>query len=105
MGIYYGVRKVIENGKRVQSYLPLKEQPHIVEGNVLVGILDNGLWAIAVDLTDKREYQEFYNSYARGMWLSMYLYEVPEEKIKDCPDEGRVPIEELKQLLKAKSSK
>jgi len=32
-------------------------------------------------------------------------YKVPKDKINDCPDEGRVSVADLEQLLKANSSK
>ena len=103
MGTYYGVRKVVEIGQRID--FPLEGDPLGIGDDVLVGIMNNGVWAIAPDLTRKSEYQDYYDSYSRGMWLNMYLYKVPKDKIKDCPDEGRVPVADLEQLLKANSSK
>src|SRR3989338_8690539 len=103
MTTYYGVRKVVENGQRI--YFPLEGYPSVIGDSVLVGIMNSGVWAIAPNLTLESEYQQFYDSYSQGMWLNMYLYKVPKDKIKDCPDEGRVPVADLEQLLKANSSK
>jgi len=102
MGTYYGVRKVIEHGQRI-GFAP-ERQPSVTEGWVLVGIMNNGVWAIAPDLTRESEYQAFHQSYAQGTWSRMDLYEVPKEKIKDCPDEGRVSVRELEQLFEVKNS-
>ena len=102
MGTYYGVRKVVENGQRI-GFAP-ERQPSGIGDNVLVGIMNNGVWAVAPDLTRESEYRHFYESYSQGMWLNMDLYKVPKDKIKDCPDEGRVSVTDLEQLLKANSS-
>ncbi|MDP3640299.1 MAG: hypothetical protein Q8R53_03805 [Nanoarchaeota archaeon] len=101
MGTYYGVRKIVENGEKI-GFAPEK-QPRIGEDNILVGILSNGVWAIAPDLTRESEYQQFYALYLQGMWLKMEIYKIPKDKIKDCPNEGRVSVRELEQILKANS--
>lgn len=100
MGTYYGVKKVVENGQRI-GFAPPK-QPSGIGQDVLVGIMNDGLYAIASDLTKEGEYQNFYNDYAQGIWLNIYLYTVPREKIKDCPDEGKVLIRELEQIMRAR---
>lgn len=100
MGTYYGVRKVVENGQKI-GFAP-QRQPSGIGEDVLVGIMNNGVWAIAPDLTRESEYQHFYDSYAQGNWLNMDLYKVSKDKIKDCPDEGRVSVKELEQVLSSK---
>ena len=94
---YYGVRKVIENGEKMSS--AQKKQPSITKDHVLIGIMHNGVWAVAPNLTKESEYRHFYDSYAQGNWLNMDLYKVPKDKIKDCPNEGSVSVGELEQLL------
>lgn len=86
MGTYLGVTKVEEIGT---SMVPTKDQP-VAFGTMLVMVLDNGLWKIAADVTNRREYDEFYASYAQGNWLQIRLYSLTVEQAKECPDEGRV---------------
>ena len=95
---YYGVRKVIENGQK--RGIAQEEPPSITEDHVLVGIMSNGVWAVAVNLTKKSRYRQFYNSCAQGRWVNMDLYEVSKDKIEDCPNEGKVLINELEEILK-----
>lgn len=99
---YYEVKAIIEKGEKVHQLLPLKIQPQISYNNVLVGILDNGVWAIATDLTDKREYDSFYDSYAKGNWLMMHLFNVSENEIDNCSGGGRISSECLEELLAKK---
>jgi len=100
---YYGVRKVVENGRAI-GFAP-EDQPFnaatITGEAVLVGVMSNGLWAIAADLTPEHDYQNFYDLYSRGIWTRIDLYEVPKNKIGDCPDEGEVSVVELERLLEA----
>ena len=88
MGTYLGVNTVMENGELVTIY---NDQPQVTSGKFLVAIVCNGLWSIASEVTDKREYDEFYNSYCQGNWLSFKVYAVNESDRDKCPDEGRVP--------------
>jgi len=92
MGTYLGVNAVI---KHAGNYGPInhpnEKQPDIPDGRFLVAVVCNGVWSIAPEVTDKREYDEFYNSYCQGNWLSFKVYAVKEEDRDKCPDEGRVP--------------
>ena len=90
MGTYYGVKAVEEIGTPVVA-VPMNEQPPIPTGNILVAVMCNGIWSIAPDVTDKKEYEAFVKDYNQGNWLKMRSYLVPDEQIKNCPDEGRVP--------------
>lgn len=87
MGTYFGVTCVESKGTLI---IGTERQPFILAGHRLIAILDNGLWRIAPDVTEKREYDEFYHDYGTGNWLSMKLYLIPEGILKSCPDEGRV---------------
>jgi len=102
MGTYYEVKQVVKNGQRIGS--APERQPSGIGDSVLVGIMNNGVWAVAPDLTEESEYRHFYKSYSQGAWLKMDLYKVPKGKIKDCPDRGRMTVTDLEQLLKANSS-
>lgn len=90
---YLGVKKVKEKGKNIG--FAQERQPLVKSDEVLVGILNNGVWAVAPNLTDRRDYNHFYQSYAQGMWLRMELFKIPEDKIDMFPDEGRVPVTNL----------
>lgn len=86
MGTYYGVNAVEKLGTPM---IPAPGQP-LAFGTILVMVLDNGLYKVAVDVTDARDYKDFYESYAMGNWLRIRLYSLTREQIKECPDEGRV---------------
>jgi hypothetical protein len=86
MGTYLGVKAVEKIGI---SMIPTKDQP-MAFGTRLVMVLDKGLWKIAADVTNKREYDDFYASYALGHWLRIRLYSITAEQANECPDEGRV---------------
>jgi hypothetical protein len=86
MGTYLGVNAVEKIGTPV---IPTKDQP-MTFGNMLIMVLDNGLWKVAADVTNKREYDDFYASYALGNWLQIRLFSLTVEQAKACPDEGRV---------------
>ena len=88
MGTYLGVNAVIEKGEQVTMY---NDKPQKPKGTFLVAIVCNGIWSIAPEVTDQREYDEFYNSYCQGNWLSFKVYAVNESDRDNCPDEGRVP--------------
>jgi len=76
MGRYYDVEK-IENGnfKKVKITNG-KEQPKF--NNRLVAVCDKLVRKIAVDLTDKSEWDHFYKQYFDGLIVNMYLYDIPE---------------------------
>lgn len=94
MGTYLGVNAV---KKYAGNYGPIKhpneKQPDVPPGCFLVVIVCNGVWSIAPEVTDKSEYDEFYNSFRAGNWLSFEIYAVNESDRDKCPDEGRVPCD------------
>jgi hypothetical protein len=87
MGVYLGVKAVSTKGKFIQGSV---DQPYIPTGHRLIMVLNNGLYKIAPDVTDPKEYKYFYEQYSKGYWISFELFLLPEELIKECPDEGRV---------------
>ncbi len=87
MGTYLGVRAVERLGKPVYSH---SSRPEIPSGQRLIAVMDNGLYKIAPDVTRPSEYKEFYDCYAQGQWIEMHLYLLEEDKVAQCPDEGRV---------------
>jgi len=68
MGTYYDVSDVKTNGRRVYS------RPSHVTGK-LIAICDNGMFELAVDVSDQDEYDHFYEQYSQGLFLSMSLYD------------------------------
>ncbi|MFT4244350.1 MAG: hypothetical protein ACMXYB_02745 [Candidatus Woesearchaeota archaeon] len=102
MVIYFGVKKIIEYADRIN--ITPQEQPPQIGDDVLVAIMSNGIWAIAPNLTCRTHYDSYYSSYIQNEWESMLLYRVPKDMIKHCPDEGRVGVRELEQILKNNSS-
>lgn len=88
MGTYHGVNAVKANGNKLQ--IPRGTKPDCPDGCYLVAIVNNGVWAIAPDVTDPQEFKQFYDSYSQGNWLSFDVYSVKNEI--QCPDEGRVMV-------------
>ena len=68
MGAYYDVDDVKTNGRRVYGQSPR------VTGK-LVAICDNGMFQLAVDVSDPEEYDHFDEQYLQGMFLAMDLYD------------------------------
>jgi hypothetical protein len=98
---YYSVTEVLARGERI-GYAG--QRMHYV-GNLdaLVGIVKGSQYALAVDLTDAKEYRAFYAACARGGWLDIELYRLPKDEIPNCPDAGWVKVRELEKLMEAKS--
>ena len=94
---YYGVREVLARGERIGH---ATERMHYV-GNrdALVGIVRGSQYALAVDLTDEKEYRAFYAACARGGWVDIELYRLPKDQIPNCPDAGWVKVQELAKLV------
>jgi hypothetical protein len=94
---YYDVREVLARGERI-GYAG--ERMHYV-GNLdaLVGIVKGSQYALAVDLTDEKEYRAFYAACARGGWLDIELYRLPKDEIPNCPDAGWVKVAEAEALM------
>lgn len=90
MGTYYGVTAVEKLGKPYQK--PSGSNPTSALGadEILVAILYNGLWRIAADVSDPKEFDRFDQSYGNGHWLRMDLVTILKSQANDCPDEGRV---------------
>ena len=99
MGQYYDPREVVQRGIRITSY-GRDKRPSVREGEVLVGILNNGLWTAAPDVTSESEYQHFYSSYSQGCWLKMDVYALPKTEIPNCQGKGRVNSPDLEKILK-----
>lgn len=86
MGIYYGVDKVKELGTRVKK---TQVHPEIPKDHVLVVVPTTGLWEIAGDVTRPSEFEAFMSAYNNGTYLDFELYQVSQENIQQCPDQGR----------------
>ena len=92
MGTYLGVNSVVKYAGAFGPIIHVNEkQPEVPKGRFLVAVVCNGVWSIAPEVTDEIEYNELYNSYCAGNWLSFKLYAIKEEDRDKCPDEGRVP--------------
>ena len=95
---YYAVKKVLELAQRIG---PATEKMFYVKNDeVLVGIVQGSKYAIAADLTDKREYLAFYQACQKGHWVDIELYRMSREQAENCPDEGRLTLADLKALDK-----
>lgn len=71
MGTYYNPEKVEKHGVRVEKTplgLPTVKYR-------LVMVLDRTTRKLAVDVTNRGEYQEFYGQYSMGLWLRYDLYD------------------------------
>lgn len=88
-----GVNAVREKG---QLYVPKHsfdmDQPSIPFGMRLVGIVSNGAWETALDLTNRRDYSRVSDEVMHGKWRDCELHLLEEELVSECPDEGRVRI-------------
>lgn len=84
MGTYLGVKAVKEKGEHISKSYRVKP------GYRTVAILNNGLYEIAGDVTKESEYKAMYAAYVNGTYIKFNLYLLPEEEVKNCPDEGRV---------------
>lgn len=87
MGIYLGVNAVKKRGKLSTSKIYQQKSGHRT-----IIILDNGMYEIAGDVTRKSEYDAAYNACANRTYIRFSLYLLPENEVKNCPDEGRVYI-------------
>ncbi len=95
---YYDAMEVVRRGKMI-NYSPRDKKPSVREGEVLVGIMDNSIWAVAPDVTLESEFEHFYEAYAQGSWVRMTVYALPESELPNCQDKGRVPTKDLDRLL------
>ncbi|MCU0607622.1 MAG: hypothetical protein MUF78_09445 [Candidatus Edwardsbacteria bacterium] len=96
-GRYFSVREVLARGRRI-GYAGTM-MTYVSNLDALVGVVRGSAFAIAVDLTDEREYRAFYDACARGAWLEIELYRVPRAELRHCGDEGRVPAAEVDRLI------
>ncbi|MBI2129635.1 hypothetical protein HYU07_05325 [Candidatus Woesearchaeota archaeon] len=94
MGQYYSPVEVVKKGQRI-GYLR-EMQPSIGMKDVLVGIANNGVNAIAADLTSKKEYETFFRNEAN--WLNTILYRLPANEIQNCHGAG-VKLDQLETIL------
>ena len=72
MGHYYSEEQYNLATPVVLQYinLSLPNHPAVRDGERLIGRVDNWLWLAYPDLTQKSEFDHFYNTYAQGRWLS-----------------------------------
>jgi hypothetical protein len=105
MGRYYGVRAIMRRGRRIENIERLDllrcrpeppYQPYIKEDEALIGIVSNALYLTAPDLTSAYEYEAFRKAYAQGHFVAIILYKIRKSDLVNCPDEGRVDIDEFK---------
>ncbi|MEX3945614.1 hypothetical protein AB4Y44_40035 [Paraburkholderia sp. BR10937] len=91
VGAYYDVYAIEKMGSERKLFsqcsafrAPLTDQAYVV-------VVDNGVFRIAAGISDEGEYTQFYEAYLQGIWLSLRLYQIPREKLGDCPDQGWRP--------------
>ncbi len=97
MSQYYDAIRVVQKGTKLISKVGKK--PLQKENEVLVGIMNNGLFVVAPDVTSNYEFEYFYDAYYNGNWLEMSVYALPKEEIKNCEDLGRVSTKDLTKIL------
>ncbi len=96
MSEYIGARALRKHGVRIEG--SMDSFPVIPEGKRIVGIFQYRLngkgadWEIAADLTEERVREEWVDSL--GFYSRYELYELDEALLSQCPDEGRVLIED-----------
>lgn len=88
MATYIGVNAVRKKGVKIERSFDPHPQA-VSEGKRLVGILGNGAWEIASDLTNPSDYLELRESYEEGFFSDCEFYELEEEELPNCPNEGR----------------
>lgn len=104
MAIYYDAIQIIQRGTEIISY-ECGKKPSVREGEILVGILSNGLWAVAPDITSDSEFNAFYKSYSQGQWLEIGIYTLPKKEIENCQDKGKVNADDLEKIISQKRAK
>ncbi len=79
MGHYYNpAKEIITAGRRLGSGLDYAHYQRLLgPGEQLIGLLDRGIYHVAPYLPDEREFDEFQQAYARGLYLSFQLYALP----------------------------
>jgi hypothetical protein len=95
MGRYYGVCALVKRGKKIGDTFT-EQQPRIQDDEALIGILGNGDYLIAVDLSSKSEYEVFRKAYEGGRYLAILLYKIKRSDLVNCLDEGRVDTRKFK---------
>lgn len=80
MGKYYGVAKIQKFGTRIAEYYSAELELYHV-----VAILDNGQYQVALDVTDREEYDSAMQIYNSSIHI-VSLYEVPTGQIDNCYD-------------------
>lgn len=79
MGTYYDVGKIKDIQQKCRRLPALEQQPAF--SGQLVAVCDIGIFKLIVNVTDFREYNEFYSRYAQGMLLSFDAYQVLDPSI------------------------
>lgn len=89
---YYGVDAVRRIGKKLSDDFP-KKKPFVLPTSTLVCILRHSKWEIAADVSTKTVYDDIWDDYDCGMWVSGELYVLTAAQVAQCPDTGRRPLE------------
>ncbi len=86
----FGVTQVERLGQRVVVDTPPPTQPVVPQDKLFIGVLDQGRWRIAKDLTHPVSYTDHYEDYVDGFWTNIVLYLLKVSDVEKCPDERRV---------------
>src|SRR3989338_11146094 len=98
MGVYYNPLEVVQRGTwLITSHR--ENKPSVQAGEVLVGIMNNGLNVIAPDITRDRDYQAFLQDYLNCKWLGMDIYALPESEVPNCQNTGQKLLQDLEKML------
>lgn len=82
MGKYYTHESVVKSGKKPADLQDFKKgDVFIPKGHRAVAVMDNGINKVCADVTKRDEFDYHYSLYYKGMYLSIYVYIVPEDKL------------------------
>lgn len=108
---YYDPKKSIINGKMIYeggawAKFPVRK-PNVAKNKILIGILSvgNPPRVGAVEITDKKVFDDFSGDYARSWFCSggiAYLYTLPKAKANECKSKNSMNsfrIGELEDLI------
>lgn len=89
MSNYYVVKCIKDKGVPLNKLSVLHGYEKLKKNDHIVAIMNNGLYAIAPDVTKKSDFKAFDDAYRQGYYLSMDLYKVSEEALGQCQGQGR----------------
>jgi hypothetical protein len=103
MGNYYGVEAIVNMATPVgpmQMSGPLSSSyPWTNMNERLIGIAQNGVTAIAVDLTNRDDYKRWEENTWDGPWKGIDLFRIDKDRLDECPDQGHMSVQDYVRLI------